>query len=207
MLYTACRADKGGRSLEEFLVHWGLAAVFVSAVLEGDVSLVIAGVVSQLGYTRLPAVALLGGLGLVAADTFWFCMGRWRSEWVRGTKLYSRAESTIRTVADRLGPRQIILSRFVYGTRVPTMFFWGVLGLSFRRFVAMDLIGCGLWSALLAGAGYALSGSASVLIGRMERVEIWIVSTLIASAILFLLLRGLIRKRRSRDVPLPSSPS
>jgi membrane protein DedA with SNARE-associated domain len=168
---------------------------------------VIAGVVSQLGYTRLPAVAVLGTLGLLAADTFWFCVGRWRSEWVRGTRLYCRAETTIRQVATRLGPRQIVLSRFVYGTRVPTMFFWGVLGLSFRRFVAMDLIGCGLWATLLTGAGYAMSGSAQLVVGRMEKVEVWILCLLIAAALLFALLRLLLRKRRSRGAPLPSSPS
>ena len=188
-------------------MHWGLAAVFACAIFEGDVSLVLAGVVSQLGYTRLPAVAVLGTLGLLAADTFWFCVGRWRSGWVRGTRLYSRAESTIRQVANRLGPAQIILSRFVYGTRVPTMFFWGVLGLSFRRFLSMDLIGTCLWSALLTGAGYALSGSATVLIGRMERAEIWVLSVTIAAAVIFLVWRGLVRKRRSRGAPLPSSSS
>jgi len=87
------------------------------------------------------------------------------------------------------------------------MFFWGVLGLSFRRFLSMDLIGTCLWSALLTGAGYALSGSATVLIGRMERAEIWVLSVTIAAAVIFLVWRGLVRKRRSRGAPLPSSSS
>ncbi|MBI3450665.1 MAG: DedA family protein [Acidobacteria bacterium] len=190
-------------SLEQFLTNWGLIAVFAAAIVEGDVSLVLAGFVARMGFTTLPATVLIAALGLLITDTFWFGLGRWRSGWVRGTRLYARAEPTVRAVAERLGPRQIILSRFVYGTRLPTMFFWGVLGLSFTRFFLLDVFGCLLWSTLLAGAGFALSESASALVGEVKRVEIWLLTALIAGVLVLLVMR-LIARRRRVSSPQPS---
>jgi len=136
-------------------------------------------------------------------DTFWFGLGRWRSQWVRSTRLYARAEPTVRKVAERLGPKQIILSRFVYGTRLPTMFFWGVLGLSFMRFFLLDVFGCLLWSTLLAGAGFALSESASALVGEAKRVEIWLLTASIAGVLVLIVMRFVARRRRDSS-PQPS---
>src|SRR5439155_223752 len=82
---------------------------------------------------------------------------------------YLRAAPLIERLVARVGEREIVLSRFVYGTRIASMFFWGVHRLPYARFAAFDLVGCLLSAIVLAGLGFGLSTSAVALLGRVTR--------------------------------------
>src|SRR5439155_324566 len=75
-------------------------------------------------------------------DEAWYVLGPLNSAAVRRSRLYLRAAPLIERLVARLGEREIVLSRFVYGTRIASMFFWGVHGLPYGRFAAFDLVGC-----------------------------------------------------------------
>jgi len=64
-----------------------------------------------------------------------------------------------------------VLSRFVYGTRIASMFFWECTA-PYARFAAFDLAGCLLSAIVLAGLGFGLSTSAVALVGRVKRAEV-----------------------------------
>src|SRR5439155_20053260 len=126
----------------------------------------------------LEAACLGGFLG----DLVWYGAGRWRAAHVRETQLFRRAAPLIDRLVARLGPGEIVISRFVWGTRIASMFFWGVHGLPLGRFAAIDAVGCVLGGTTLGLLGYGLSESALTIFGRIRRAERWLVAVAILGA-------------------------
>jgi membrane protein DedA with SNARE-associated domain len=102
----------------------------------------------------------------------------------------------VERLAGRVGVWQVVTARFVYGTRIVSMLFWGLRGTPFAHFALADLAGCVTWALLLGLAGFALSGTAEALLGEVERVEIWLAAALAAVAVLALGLRVASRRLR-----------
>ncbi len=63
-------------------------------------------------------------------------LGRMRGPRFRAGRLYERVGHRIERLAARLGPAELIASRFVYGTKAASMVFWGLHGMSVVRFAA-----------------------------------------------------------------------
>ncbi len=182
--------------LGELIVRLGLVAVFVGAAIEGDVTVILVGVLAHLGFFQLPTALSVAALGGFAGDASCYGIGRHRSVAIRRTALYRQAAPVIERFVRRLGPWQILLARFLYGTRVATMFFWGVQRLSFWRFAGIDLVSCALWAAVLGGLGFLLSGSAEALLGNVRLVELAFLGVLLVAAFVFVVLR-VVRRRRA----------
>ena len=179
--------------MEAFIVRYGLLAVFVGAGLEGDVTLILAGVTVHLGLLHFPSAVGVGSLGAFVTDCVWYGVGRSRAATIGSTGVYRRVAHLIEPLADRLGSGEIVVARFVYGARLASMLLWGMRRISWRRFAALDLLGCVLWANVLAGLGFVFSGSAEALIGRVRRIEIWLLVAMLLAASSLILRRGVLR--------------
>ena len=181
--------------MEALIARFGLAMVLLGTAVEGDVTMMLAGVTAHLGLFSIATVVAVGALGGFAGDSFFYAMGRWHSDTIRSTDLYRRAGPAIARFSARFGPLEIIVARFIYGTRVASMVFWGVARLPLWQFALIDALGCALWAAVLGGLGYTLSGSAVLLLGRVKRVELWLLGALLVCAGLVLLYRAYLQRR------------
>ncbi len=187
-------------TIQELLVRFGLVAVFFGAATEGDVTMILAGVTAHLGLLDFGSALTLGALGGFAGDIACYALGMSRAGPIRRSRFYRQAGPVIERFVDRFGVYQIGIARFVYGTRIATMLFWGVRGLSFWRFAAVDLAGCALWAAVLGSIGFLASNSAAALVGRVRRVKLWLLGALVVSGLVFLTVHTLFRWRRFRAV-------
>lgn len=181
--------------MKRLILHYGLFGVLIGAVCEGDVTMILAGVVAHLGLLKLPQAVACGCLGGVIVDCTCYALARAQREWIARRPLYQRVKPVVDRMAKRVGAWEVMLARFVYGTRVASMFFWGIYGLSFSRFLLLDLIGCALWAAVLAGTGYAFSSSAELLIGKTKQVELWLLGALVTAGVVIFAARRLLRGR------------
>lgn len=173
--------------IQQLLIRYGIIAVFFGSAVEGDFSLLLAGVVAHLGIFTFPLAVLAGTLGSMVGDLAWYGLGRLRGPRFREGRFYRRVGPTIERLARRLGPWQLVASRFVYGTKGASMVFWGLHGLPLRRFLLIDSVGCVLGSLVFTGLGYIVSGSATALLGHVKRVELWLLgSVLVGVVIVFL---------------------
>jgi membrane protein DedA with SNARE-associated domain len=184
--------------VEEFLVRYGAVAVFLGAMCEGDLSIVMSGVVAHLGYLSLPAALQAGILGAFLGDTVWYLVGRMQARAVKESRVYRHAAPLIERLVARVGEGQIVLARFVYGTRIASMFFWGVHGLPYPRFAVVDAVGCALSVTALALLGWGLSETAITVFGRVQRVERWLAMAAVVSVGVVLVLRALGRRAEQR---------
>jgi membrane protein DedA with SNARE-associated domain len=181
-------------SLKQLLIDHGPAAVVIGAIVEGDMTLILSGVVAHLGIFPLPVAIAAGATGCLIGDCAWFWVGRWRGAWFRAGAVYRRVGRRIEGLARRFGVWQLLLSRFVYGTKNASMVFWGLQGLSFGRFVAVDAIGISLGTVVFAGLGYLVSGSAEVLLGRVRRLELWLLGAVVAGVVIVYLVHRLTKR-------------
>ena len=174
--------------IQELLIRYGLVAVLIGAAFEGDFSLILAGVVAHLGIFRYTEAVAVGAIGSLVGDSLWYGFGRFRGPQFREGRLYRRVGPTIGRLARQLGPWELLAARFVYGTKAASMLFWGLHGLALPRFLLIDAIGCIIGSAVFSGVGYLVSGSATVLLGKVHRVQLWLLGAAVAGAVIVYLI-------------------
>jgi membrane protein DedA with SNARE-associated domain len=174
--------------IQQLIIRHGLLAVLLGAAFEGDFTLILAGVVAHLGFFPFPLAVAVGALGSFVGDSIWYGLGRFRGPRFRAGRIYRRVGPKIQRLAERFGPWQLLLARFVYGTKAASMVFWGLHGLKFRRFAPIDAIGCVLGTAVFSGLGYLVSGSATLLLGRVRRVQLWLLGAVLVGAVLVLII-------------------
>jgi membrane protein DedA with SNARE-associated domain len=185
--------------LEHLLMRYGLAAVLLGAAVEGDLTLILGGVVSHLGYFPFPLAVAAGALGSFLGDLGWYAVGRIRGPRFRAGRLYRHVGHRIEALARRLGTAQLVASRFVYGTKSASMVFWGLHGLPLHRFAVVDGLGCVLGSLVFTGLGYLVSGSATVLLGRVRRMELWLLGALVVGVVLVVIIHRTAKRELHMD--------
>jgi membrane protein DedA with SNARE-associated domain len=190
-------------SLEHLILRYGLGAVFVGAAVEGDLTLILAGVAAHLGYFPFGLAVAAGTVGGFLADLGWYGLGRVCGTRFRTGRLYRRVGPRIEALARRLGAAELVASRFVYGTKAASMVFWGLHGMSLPRFALVDAIGCVIGSLVFTGLGYAVSGSATVLLGRVRRLQLWLLGAVLVGAVLVFLIHWAAKKELSIDDDVP----
>jgi membrane protein DedA with SNARE-associated domain len=181
--------------LERFLIGYGPVAVAAGAALEGDLTLILAGVIAHLGIFSFGTGVGAGALGTFAADCVWFLVGRWRGPSLRATRVYARVGPGVERLARRVGPLQLIASRFVYGTRIASMVFWGLAGLPAPRFALIDAAGSLLAAAVFGALGWGLSGSVTALLGHIHRIELSLLGALVVGGGIVLWISHVARRR------------
>ena len=190
--------------LLEFLKAYGAPMVLLWSIFETDLIFLVIGALLHGGYvnpfTCFPA-AILGAL-LHDVAVFWLAKNR--AAWVRERKVYQKFSPAIEKVANKLGPLQLALCRPLYGTRYPTIIFWGLQNLSSPRFLASICTGMFPWATLLGGIGYALWKHISEFDDRLYEVKNWIFGGIIFANITYYVVR---KFRRKTAPPAPSESS
>lgn len=181
-------------NIESLVVHYGLVAVLLGSAFEGDFTLILAGVFAHLGYFPFPLAVGAGTVGSLMGDLAWYSLGRVRGPRFRAGRFYRRVGHRIEALARRLGPAQLLAARFVYGTKAASMLFWGLHELPLVKFLSVDGIGALIGTLVFTGLGYLVSGSATLLLGRVRRVQLWLLGVLIVGVVLVFLIHWTAKK-------------
>jgi membrane protein DedA with SNARE-associated domain len=181
--------------MEGLIARFGLIAIFLGACVEGDLILVLGGVTAHLGLVDLPLAIGAGAAGCLTGDLVCYAIGRSRAAAIQRSRVYRAVGPAVERMATRLGRWQILAARVMYGTRVATMLFWGAHRLSLQKFVVADIVGCAAWAGLLGMVGYAASSGATVILGEVKRVELWLLGAACTSVVAFLAGRRLVRRQ------------
>ncbi len=181
-------------SLESLVLRYGLAAVLVGSAFEGDFTLILAGVAAHLGYFPFPLAVAAGAIGSMIGDLAWYALGRIRGPRFRAGRLYRRVGHRIEALARRLGPWQLLAARFVYGTKAASMLFWGLHDLPLAKFLLVDGIGAVIGSVVFTGLGYLVSGSATLLLGKVRRVQLWLLGAFVVGVVLVFIINWTAKK-------------
>ena len=159
--------------LSNLIGQYGLYAVFVLAMIEGDITLLLAGVLAHSHFFNeysFAKVLLWGTLGGVASDNAAYIAGRSFGKTVRDLRFYRAAQPRIERLTDTFGGLSIFLSKYIYGLRWASCIFYGVAHMPYVRFFLLSLGSCFVWVFLLSGAGYFFSGAVMGIIGDFQKL-------------------------------------
>jgi membrane protein DedA with SNARE-associated domain len=159
--------------LNDLLFQYGLYAVFILVMVEGDITLLLAGVLAHSGFFgdySFAQVLIWGTVGGCLSDNVAYFAGRGFSEGVRQFRFYRAAQPRLQTLTRKFGPLSIFLSKYIYGLRWASCVFYGVGRMPYLRFLLLSFSSCFLWVFVLSGAGYFFSGAVMGLIGDFQRV-------------------------------------
>lgn len=188
--------------LTNFLENYGLWAALVWALIETDIIFLVIGAFAAAG-----KVSLLGCFGgavfsALLHDTVLFWLAHHRAEWARSTKMYQKVGSRVESLAKKVGPWELMLCRPLYGTRYPSILFWGLQRLSYRQFWITDGTGLLIWAALLTALGYFLGDELDDLKDWVMQTEKRLLGVLVVVGLVFAAISWWKKKRRPQTVPV-----
>lgn len=172
--------------LYEIIETYGVYAVFALCTVEGDITLLLSGVLAHskfFGDYSFFKVIFFGTLGGLVGDCFAYCVGRMFHETVKEYRFYQMAHPRIERLIQKFGAFAIVISKYIYGIRAAMCLFYGIGRMPFTRFILLDSISCFVWVTILASVGYFFSGAITSIIGDFKQVGI---------ALFFIVLFGII---------------
>lgn len=185
--------------LRELLLDYGPLLVFVWTFFEGETVLLVAGFLAQQGYMSLELSMLAAACGSMLGDQVYFWVGRkfgdqileWRPGWRvaidRALRLLVRYQNLF-----------ILSFRFIYVVRNIASFSIGLAGVSFRRFTLLNGIAAFIWAISFGLGGYYFGKTLEATIGRVQKIEFYVIGGFILLAFSIFVFRRIRRWRASR---------
>jgi len=185
----------------QFLSHlielYGMYGVFALVMLEGDLTLLLAGVLAHSGFfddglvkgDGFAKVVVWGTIAGFTSDNLAYGAGRIFSGTVRDFRFYRHAQPRLERMTNRFGTLSIFISKYVYGLRWASCTFYGVARMRYLRFVPLSLASCFVWVFLLSGVGYFFSSAVMGLIGDFRHVGKILLGILIGGVLIVYLVK------------------
>src|ERR1041385_2668242 len=194
--------------LSQLIELYGLYGVFALVMIEGDLTLLLAGVLAHTGFFDdgllrgygFAKVLFWGTLGGFASDNLAYAAGRAFSGTVRNFRFYRSASPRIERLSNRFGTLSIFVSKYVYGLRWASCTFYGVARMRYLRFVPLSLGSCFVWVFMLSGVGFFFSSAVMGLIGDFRHVGKILLGILIGGIVVVYLIKRRWVSKRVEDI-------
>ncbi len=186
----------------ELFKHYGIYAVFALCTIEGDITLLLAGVLAHsgsFGDYGILWVYLFGILGAMTGDTFAYGIGRLFSNTVSHYSFYQMAQPRIESLINKFGGFSLVVSKYIYGVRTAMCLFNGVGKMPLRKFLLLDLISCTVWVIILSSIGYFFSGAITTVIGDFKQIGVALFFIALFGIILFYLVERYLVSQKIED--------
>lgn len=173
----------------ELLQKYGLWAVFFGTMIEGDLTLLFAGVLARAGVFGFGEAMIVGTAGGFIGDAISYFIGaRFRG---RATTLrfFMRARPRIEKLMRKFGVLSVFIVKYVYGLRTTSAIFWGLAHFGFLKFSLLTLASCATWVAVLAGLGFTFATGIEKLIGDLHRIQIILLVCVIIFVVVYIITR------------------
>lgn len=167
-----------------------------------EATLLLGGYLAYLGFTDFYLTLYVLVLGIVVADMFGYCLGRYGGGWI-SRKIARFKTTTIflekgKKYFERHGEKVVFFSRPLLGIRVAVPILAGHFKMHFGKFVLYDLAGAIPWTIFLVFASYYLGVGLDWIVKARE-IKVVIFFVLGLAILSFAALRFL-RNRKSASI-------
>ncbi|MBN2897077.1 MAG: DedA family protein [Campylobacterales bacterium] len=147
--------------MEELLIGWlkeyGYIILFFWSITEGEIGLIMAGILSHTGDMWVPAAIFVAGLGGFVGDQIYFYIGRYNRNYIY-KKLYTqrRKFAIAHLLLKKYGWPLIFVQRYMYGMRTIIPMSIGLTRYSAKKFALINLLSAWAWAAMTIIPAYYL---------------------------------------------------
>jgi len=148
MLYEA-PADGLEAKFVYLLKQYGYVILFAWSILEGELGLIMAGLMIQNGHMNLYIAIFVAGIGGFVGDQIYFYIGRYNKTYVHTTfKSQRRKFAFAHLLLRKYGWPIIFAQRYMYGMRTVIPISIGLTRYNAKTFAFINLISAWFWAAL-----------------------------------------------------------
>ncbi|HZS43986.1 MAG TPA: DedA family protein [Blastocatellia bacterium] len=162
--------------IKSLIETYGLYAIFLGVMIEGDFTLLLGGVIARSGGFTFEQIVITGTLAGFVGDTIAYGIGRIFRQKATSLNLYVKARPRLEKIRQRFGMLSVFAVKYIWGLRTTSAIFWGVCNFGFPRFAGLTFLSCGLWVLFLAGLGFFFTAGIEELMGRVQRAELWLLA-------------------------------
>ncbi|MBZ9975234.1 DedA family protein [Mesorhizobium sp. BR-1-1-10] len=191
-------------AIHHFIEQYGLLAVFLGCVAEGESAAILGGFFAHQHVFVLWHVFVAAALGAFTGDTFFFILGRSFADNRHVVRLrrrpgFRRAYRLLNT-----HPNIFVLSnRYVYGMRLVGGIAAGLSTIAAPRFIILNAISSVIWAVLFSTIGYVFGLGAEQLIGQAliqhERLFVGLGIGLAVAVLAWFVARHVAKRERDKE--------
>jgi membrane protein DedA with SNARE-associated domain len=139
--------------MEELLVglikEYGYPILFIWSMAEGELGLVMAGLLCHTGDMNLALAIFVAGCGGFVGDQVYFWIGRFNRQWTLNyLRSHRRKFALAHLLLQRYGWPVIFVQRYLYGMRTVIPMAIGTTRYSSRQFALINFISAIVWAAI-----------------------------------------------------------
>lgn len=133
----------------EWLKEYGYIVLFAWSILEGELGLVMAGIMSHTGDMLLPIALMVGAFGGFVGDQIYFYIGRFNKKYIHNKLRSQRRKFAIaHLLLKKYGWPLIFVQRYMYGMRTVIPMAIGLTKYSSRDFAIINFVSAVFWATM-----------------------------------------------------------
>jgi membrane protein DedA with SNARE-associated domain len=133
----------------EWLKEYGYIVLFGWSILEGEMGLIMAGIMSHTGDMNIIIAIIVGALGGFVGDQIYFYIGRYNKRYIHDKLRSQRRKFAIaHLLLKKYGWPLIFVQRYMYGMRTVIPLAIGITKYSARDFAIINLVSAFFWASL-----------------------------------------------------------
>ncbi len=145
--------------MEELLIGWlkeyGYIILFFWSIAEGEMGLVVAGVMTHTGDMNYAMSIFVAGLGGFSGDQIYFHIGRFNKGFIhRKLQTHRRKVAIAYLILKKYGWLIIFVQRYMYGFRTIIPMSIGITNYSTKKFVLINLFSAWVWATIIITPAY-----------------------------------------------------
>jgi membrane protein DedA with SNARE-associated domain len=190
-----------GADIDSIIATYGLLAVFLGVIIEGETVVFIAGLLAHRGDIGILPLCIVAFLGTMSADNLFFYTGALAGKaFLRKLPFLDTRVEKIKKVFEKHPFLIVMFFRFMYGFRIATPCVVGMSKYSKLKFLFMDSISSFTWSISYAIAGYMFGHLIYRVLHDARKYELWIALGIgiIGFAVAFWQIRRLVIRHREK---------
>ena len=170
------------------LQEYGYVILFLWSILEGELGLIMGGIMCHTGDMFLPLAIFIAGLGGFAGDQIYFYIGRYNKKYIHDKLRNQRRKFAIaHLLLKKYGWPIIFIQRYMYGLRTVIPMSIGITKYSSRKFAIINLFSAWAWAAITIIPAYILGEEILELLEVAK--EYWFIAIPIALIFMFIVYR------------------
>jgi len=141
--------------LIELLKEYGYIVLFFWSILEGEMGLIMAGLLSHTGDMNYFLSIFVAGLGAFTGDQIYFYIGRYSKKYMRNfIKKHRNKFALAHLLLEKYGWPLIFMQRYMYGLRTIIPMSIGVTRYDAKKFAIINLFAAWVWAAITISLTY-----------------------------------------------------
>jgi membrane protein DedA with SNARE-associated domain len=173
--------------MEGYIAKYGYIGIFIGTFLEGETTVLLGGIFSNLGYMSLWVVMLYAFAGTFVGDCTFFAIGRFF-----GKKIIERFDfirnkvPLANKVIRKNGNFIIFMIRFLVGIRAVILILLGCTNLRMSKFLTYSVLNSIAWSILISFIGFAFGEVVLVFVSDIKKYDSIIVPVVLVLVIMLI---------------------